>query len=314
MWVVYSGQPGQWFQDFTPTGLPVYDEILDTWFYFNGSALVPWPGGGAAVQSVTGYWTDLTDPSNPIITAPKMSINAVAPTVTDDDSQDYSINSLWYNETLGTMWICKDATTGAAVWQPLTNTHIDTVAPTVTDDDSAGYYVSALWYNSVSGGFYICQDATTGAAVWSLMNGSSIANYVISSSSGGTISPALGTGPVTNFSVSITTSGRPVEIRVVPDGSTTPANASRFGNQNTGASDMEFNVIFKRNGTTFAVQAFRIAADNAAGDVASYVGPGAIFALDEPPAGTYTYSIELDAITATTGGRILRSCMYVKEI
>lgn len=313
MWVVYSGQPGQWFQDFTPTGLPVYDETLDQWFYFNGTALAPWPGGGVGVTSISGFWVDNTNPSTPIITAPKMSINAVAPTVTDDDTQDYSVNSLWYNETLGTMWVCKDATTGAAVWQPLSNTHIDTVAPAVTDDDTAGYYVSALWYNSTNGGFYICQDATTGAAIWSLINGSSIANYAVSGSSGGTISPALGTGPVTNFSIAgFITSGRPVEIRVIPDGG---ANPSMFGNQNTGASDMEFDVIFKRDGVEFARQNFRIAGENPAGtDLASYPGPGAIFALDEPAAGTYTYSIELEAISATTGGRILRSRMYIREV
>lgn len=48
-YLIYDGQPGQWFQDYTPRGLPIYNSTTDAWFYFDGTSLVPWPGGGGGV-------------------------------------------------------------------------------------------------------------------------------------------------------------------------------------------------------------------------------------------------------------------------
>lgn len=306
------GNTASWFSGFTPIGGPIYNITLDSFYYFDGVSLVPMPGGSSGVLTLAGFYVDNTDIQNPIVTVPRINVTTVAPTVTDDETQSYAVGSLWFNETNSTAWICKDATTGAAVWQAATNNFVTNINPTVTDDEANGWYVGAAWLNTVSGVYFVCTDVTAGAAVWTIINGSSVSNYVLSASSGGSISPALGTGPVTNFSESFTVSGlRPVEIRVVPDGS---ANAARFGNQNTGSSDMEFDVICLRNGTEFARQRFRIAGENPAGtDLASYPGPGSILFVDEPGAGTYTYSIELEAISATTGGRILWSKMYIKE-
>jgi hypothetical protein len=39
------------------------------------------------------------------------------PTVNDDETQDYKPFSRWVNTSTGEIWICLDATTGAAVWQ-----------------------------------------------------------------------------------------------------------------------------------------------------------------------------------------------------
>lgn len=157
----------------------------------------------------------------------------------------------------------------------------------------------------------LIQDS--GTTIASLLASISPPNYVVSSSSGGTISPALGDGPVTNFSVTITTLGGPVIIKVIPDGT---SNASTFGNSNTGATQMEFNVLFKRNGTTFGRQKFQIGADSDTAGVptVSFVGPGAIGTMDFQPAGTYTYTVELDAISSTTGGRILYSKLVAYEL
>lgn len=39
------------------------------------------------------------------------------PTVTNDDSENYSQGSTWLNTSTGTMYVCTDASTGAAVWK-----------------------------------------------------------------------------------------------------------------------------------------------------------------------------------------------------
>lgn len=38
------------------------------------------------------------------------------PTVNDDDTQDYSLGSIWYNTNTGSLFVAVDVTTGAAVW------------------------------------------------------------------------------------------------------------------------------------------------------------------------------------------------------
>lgn len=43
----------------------------------------------------------------------------VAPTVNDDNTQGYSINSLWCNTTGPTSYICQGAGTGAAIWHAI---------------------------------------------------------------------------------------------------------------------------------------------------------------------------------------------------
>lgn len=42
-----------------------------------------------------------------------------APGVGDDDADKYGVGSLWYDTTNENLYICKDATTGAAVWRQL---------------------------------------------------------------------------------------------------------------------------------------------------------------------------------------------------
>lgn len=70
----------------------------------------------AGVQSVTGYYVDNTDPANPIITAPKNNTTNSAPTVNDDSTQGYSIDSKWFDTLTNTLYNCVDASVGAAVW------------------------------------------------------------------------------------------------------------------------------------------------------------------------------------------------------
>jgi hypothetical protein len=67
-------------------------------------------GPDSATYPIAFYWGDAT--------AHRIQIEgAAAPTVNDDNTLGYNLNSFWiYN---GQMWICSDATTGAAVWNAL---------------------------------------------------------------------------------------------------------------------------------------------------------------------------------------------------
>lgn len=47
---------------------------------------------------------------------PKSHVDVVAPTGSDDNSQGYSINSLWRDTVGSRTYICTDATTALAVW------------------------------------------------------------------------------------------------------------------------------------------------------------------------------------------------------
>ena len=52
-------------------------------------------------------------------TGPLNNLSATTPPGTGNDStQGYSIGSHWFNTTTGVMWFCRDASAGAAVWQP----------------------------------------------------------------------------------------------------------------------------------------------------------------------------------------------------
>ena len=92
------------------------------------------------------------------------------PTASDDDTQGYSVGSIWVWGTPGfAQYICTDATTGAAVWDTITYGALDnligTGEPGVNDDDIHGYSLGSTWC-FVGHASYYCSDATTGAAVW----------------------------------------------------------------------------------------------------------------------------------------------------
>lgn len=73
----------------------VFDQSIQQWVYWNGTAYVP-TGGGA----------------HPNFTA------ITAPTVSNDNTQGYSAGSLWLDTATGVTYVCISAATGAAVWNP----------------------------------------------------------------------------------------------------------------------------------------------------------------------------------------------------
>ena len=90
--------------------------ISSGWEVSEDDRLIPY----AATELVTVS----TDPNQGI----KNNYEAVlAPTVNDDEGEDYSIGSMWIDTATNTVYTCTDATETAAVWKKISN---ETIAPT----------------------------------------------------------------------------------------------------------------------------------------------------------------------------------------
>lgn len=79
------------------------------------------------------------------------------PSITNDSSEGYSINSAWYDLTTGTAYVCVDATVGAAVWKKITN-NFGTSDETTGDVTAVAF--KTLRYNPTNGTFIISMPAT----------------------------------------------------------------------------------------------------------------------------------------------------------
>jgi len=92
-----------------------------------------------------------------------------APTAWDDDTDRYTIGSVWIDTATDTFYICVDATTGAAVWlicEGISNNYVAIIDPVIWDDVDAGYSVGSVWANTTTDDVFVCADNTNGAAVW----------------------------------------------------------------------------------------------------------------------------------------------------
>lgn len=129
--------------------------------------------GGGSVNSVTGFYVNNTDPANPIVTVPKNNMTAVtSPSVTDDSASQYSVGSIWFNNTRQELWIAQSVGVGVAVWTAQTNLHQAAGAPGVGNDNTQGYQIGSFWFNTATSTLYIAQSVGTGAASWQAVTGS----------------------------------------------------------------------------------------------------------------------------------------------
>lgn len=83
---------------FTPAGVTIT---------LNGTLVIA--NGGTGATTVAGILANLG--------IAKQNSDTVDPTVSDDNTLGYSVNSLWTNTTGPKGFICLDASTGAAAWQ-----------------------------------------------------------------------------------------------------------------------------------------------------------------------------------------------------
>lgn len=106
-------------------------------------------GISSDISTVAAIASDVTDAANNI---PKSNRTATtAPTVNDDIGDGYSEGSLWVNTATNTIFLCADASTGAAVWQSLAGALSglsDTTIAGIANNDFLVYQTgSNTWQN-----------------------------------------------------------------------------------------------------------------------------------------------------------------------
>ncbi len=157
-----------------------------------------------------------------------------------------------------------------------------------------------------SAGQVLTSQGTTLAPHWAAAAGGA-PNYQISSSSG-TFSSGSGTyTAVTNLSVTITVTGNPVVLMLVPDGDTTSGHECQFqvdSSSETGAASLEF-----LEGSTVIGQYRSVESDSVISTVSQYLPCSSINHFYVPSAGTYTYTVKGKV---TTGSAF--SVIYAKLV
>jgi hypothetical protein len=131
-------------------------------------------------------------------------------------------------------------------------------------------------------------------------------NYALSSSSGSANTTSSSLADVTNLSVTITTKGRPVVVKVVPDGSGTGGSSARFGvNASASAPAVEpyGNWALLENGSVIAETQFRVQVNST-----FCTTPPSLEAFRDVPAGTYTYKVQHRVLSANGSSVITGAC------
>jgi len=122
-------------------------------------------------------------------------------------------------------------------------------------------------------------------------------NYAISSSSGTFSSTATSYTDVTNLTVTITTTGRPVYIALVPD--TALVSGAYIGANITTGTTLNINLQIVRNGSPIFI--FSAGTQPAAsGTFLSNWPASSVACLDTPAAGTYTYKLQINGVASQT--------------
>lgn len=122
----------------------------------------------------------------------------------------------------------------------------------------------------------------------------------ISASSGAFSTSSATPAPVSNLSVTITTTGRPVFIGLIPDGSNGTTGAGSYISFNSSSTvDMAATVQILRGATVVGQAEYELASGiGSAAAMKLRLPPGSIYTKDPVAAGNYTYSIS-GFITAT---------------
>ncbi len=126
--------------------------------------------GSQGITGATGATGSQGIQGPPILT----TLSQSAPATTNDMTQGYQVGSLWsvygYVNGQSSIWVCTDASTASAVWQPSSSTVMKNGVPVATDDFSLGYHVGHMWYDLDTNLLYWCHTATVGAAYWIQVN------------------------------------------------------------------------------------------------------------------------------------------------
>ena len=133
---------------------------------------------------------------------------------------------------------------------------------------------------------------------WSTIAGSgNLINNVTSASCGAFSTTSVALVAVTNLHVTITTTGNPVILNLISDGTSSVVSEifSRNNAEGTGVV-----VQIRRNGSIIAVQDWYSDIPNTGGYNLMGIPSSSVNHIDKPPAGTYTYEIWIEAQFATS--------------
>lgn len=131
----------------------------------------------------------------------------------------------------------------------------------------------------------------------------------ISSSSGSFSNSGGGVNDVTNLSVTITTSGRPVEIRLVADGAGSGSSLIISDTSNNPSGTL----YFYRGGVTVVAQYSLYLSVATSANTTLRVPMGSVCAIDPVAAGTYTYKMAVSS-TGTTTVQVTNAKLIVYEL
>lgn len=132
----------------------------------------------------------------------------------------------------------------------------------------------------------------------------------VSASSGAFDSTSNSYTPVTNLTGTITTTGRPVQIMFIPDGT---GNDAYIGGDDSSSSTVSILYRIKRDTTVIAV--VRVQSEHTGSSLARIaIPPAALNTIDVVGAGTYTYTVEVITFTSADNSHTYYTKMVVYEL
>lgn len=137
----------------------------------------------------------------------------------------------------------------------------------------------------------------------------------ISLSSGSFISSSASMTDVTNLSVTIVTSGRPVKIELMDDDSSTAASLGVVYTDTGTTASGAYQIVQSGTGAaTYGPISLISTAANSGGGIIIRVPPSSISKVAAIVAGTYTFKLQVQAVSATTAMQVLKTKLVAYEL
>lgn len=165
----------------------------------------------------------------------------------------------------------------------------------------------------------VSNDADINIASTSLFNRSQastapIGGIALSSSSGSFSTTNSTATDVTNLSVTLTTTGRPVVIEVIPDGNASSNTAQLAINGSSNTQITATYQILRDSTSIYETNLGTSVSGNGANFLAVSAPPSALRTYDFVAAGTYTYKVRAWRSSATGAGSTNTFCSYSKLV
>lgn len=140
------------------------------------------------------------------------------------------------------------------------------------------------------------------------------AGGVVMSASCGAITISSSLADVSGLSVTLTTTGRPIMVAIVPDGSSNPCNIYSQAGAGTGTISCDQRVTINRGATVVGYLSMSSIVDAATTRIIS--NNPCIHAIDNQAAGTYTYKVQAlgDLSWSGSSGTESNTLNYVKLV